>query len=455
MTQLGEGTQIGTIQDDVEDSHCLEVNYCYPGGLPVEGTYLATDSDGLQHRGSLNDLGGLRLNRLPAGQVDVELIPFEDSDTLETLRKNIKGVLGDILAEKRAETEPTEARGFWNGAVGLIEFAKDTLSTVTDIAEYLSPIERLNNLLDDSYKSYQSGNLTEEKWRQSLLDNMEQEELEDLSRLLGFDPSKINLTLITEAYEITVLIATDDATLDILRGFAKDYAGAQSNLDWAEFAGGGVFEIALAALLIAQAGSKIRHISRLRKLGGLLRRLGKVLKRRQLNKKVRVGVDNKTKVEAERLEGPKLTSGERPSLVPNNEKPVKGTPEGDKWRYERYEKNDGKLSYDEWYKKSRGGRSGGPNHKAIQDRLKDEGYKTEESFGNRAADAANDTEIHQIGGLNERGDPIARERDAIEDMLKSEEYNGEDIYFWDKNDPDTLPIKNPQNLPNWGKRSGN
>ena len=330
MTQLGEGTQIGTIQDDVEDSHCLEVNYCYPGGLPVEGTYLATDSDGLQHRGSLNDLGGLRLNRLPAGQVDVELIPFEDSDTLETLRKNIKGVLGDILAEKRAETEPTEARGFWNGAVGLIEFAKDTLSTVTDIAEYLSPIERLNNLLDDSYKSYQSGNLTEEKWRQSLLDNMEQEELEDLSRLLGFDPSKINLTLITEAYEITVLIATDDATLDILRGFAKDYAGAQSNLDWAEFAGGGVFEIALAALLIAftggagliaQAGSKIRHISRLRKLGGLLRRLGKVLKRRQLNKKVRVGVDNKTKVEAERLEGPKLTSGEsgkKVDAVPNS-----------------------------------------------------------------------------------------------------------------------------------------
>ena len=336
MTQLGEGVQIGTIQDDEEDFHWLEVNYCYPDGFPVEGAYLATDSDGLQHRGSLNDLGGLCLNRLPAGPVDVEFIPPEDSDTLETLRTSIKDVLDEILAEKRAETAQTEdrlakmsaleqggsllasaRRGFWNGAVGLIEFAGDTLVTVANIAKYLSPIERLNNLLEASYKSYQSGNLTEGKWRQSLLDNMKQEELEDLSRLLGFDPRKIDLTLVTEAYEITALIATDDATLDILRGFAKNYAGAQSNLDWAEFAGGGVFEIALAALLIAftggagliaQAGSKIRHISRLRKLGGLLRRLGKVLKRRRLNKKVRVGVDNKTKVEAERLEGPKLAA---------------------------------------------------------------------------------------------------------------------------------------------------
>jgi len=356
MTQLGEGTQIGTIQDDEEDFHWLEVNYCYPDGLPVEGTYLATDSDGLQHRGSLNDLGGLCLNRLPAGAVDVEFIPPEDSDTLDTLRKSIKDVLDEILAEKRAETEQTEARlarmstleqggsllasagrGFWNGAIGLIEFAGDTLVTVANIAVYLSPIERLNNLLEASYKSYQSGDLTEGKWRQSLLDNMKQEELEDLSRLLGFDPRKIDLTLITDAYEITALIARDDATLAILKNFAKDYVGAQSSLDWAEFAGGGVFDIVLAALLIAftggagliaQAGSKIRHISRLRKLGGLLPRLGKVLKRRQLNKKIKVDVDNKTKVEAERLEGPKLTSresGEKLDAVPDSQQVSSGT----------------------------------------------------------------------------------------------------------------------------------
>ncbi|VAW85424.1 hypothetical protein MNBD_GAMMA16-2148 [hydrothermal vent metagenome] len=336
MTQLGEGAQAATIQDGQDETHWLEVNYCYPDGLSVEGAYRATDSDGLQYSGHLNDLGGLCLNHLPAGSVDVELVPPKDGDTLTDLRKTIKDVLDEIVAEKRAETEQTEARlarmstleqggsvlgsagkGFWNGAVGLIEFVGDTVVTVAKVAWYLSPIERLNNLLEASYTSYQSGELTEGKWRQSLLDNMKQEELEDLTRLLGFDPSEIDLTLITEAYEITALIATDDATFDILKDFAKAYAGAQSSLDWAEFAGGGVFEIVLAALLIAftggaglivQAGSKIRHITRLRKLGDLLRRLGKVLKHKQLNKQIKISVDKKTKVEAERLEGPKLAA---------------------------------------------------------------------------------------------------------------------------------------------------
>ena len=409
MSQFGESAQIGTIQDDVEEFHWLEAHYCYPGGLPVEGTYLATVGDGLQHRGSLNDLGGLCLNYLPAGPVDVEFIPPEDSDTLDTLHKTIKDVLNEILAEKQAETEQTDARlegmsalehggsllasarrGFWNGAVGLIEFVGDTLVTVANIAVYLSPIERLNNLLEAGYKSYQSGDLTEGKWRQSLLDNMKQEELEDLSRLLGFDPGTIDLTRITEAYEITALIARDDATLAILKNFAKDYVGAQSSLDWAEFAGGGVFEIVLAALLIAftggaglvvQAGSKIRHVSRLRKLGGLFRRLGKALKRKQLNKKIKVGVDKKTRVEADRLEGPKLTSGKprkkeeddaaEPSVVPNKKLGKNGltkeendyyrnkinnarTPgEANDWRYKRNQtsrKNRGlePLSRKEW-----------------------------------------------------------------------------------------------------------
>jgi predicted mannosyl-3-phosphoglycerate phosphatase (HAD superfamily) len=52
-------------------------------------------------------------------------------------------------------------------------------------------------------------------------------------------------------------------------------------------------------------------------------------------------------------------------------------------------------------------------------------------IGNRVADAANNKEIHQIGGLNERGDPIARERDAIIDIMKSDNLK-RDIYFHDK-----------------------
>jgi len=39
MTQTGEGTHnAAAIKDEVEERHTLEVSYCYPDGLPVEGT---------------------------------------------------------------------------------------------------------------------------------------------------------------------------------------------------------------------------------------------------------------------------------------------------------------------------------------------------------------------------------------------------------------------------------
>lgn len=67
-------------------------------------------------------------------------------------------------------------------------------------------------------------------------------------------------------------------------------------------------------------------------------------------------------------------------------KPPKGTPEGDVWRYRRYVDGGGQLPYEEWFQHSRGGRSGGPGHQKIQERLKQQGLDTEVPFGNRAAD---------------------------------------------------------------------
>jgi hypothetical protein len=82
--------------------------------------------------------------------------------------------------------------------------------------------------------------------------------------------------------------------------------------------------------------------------------------------------------------------------------------------------------------------------------------QTEVQFGDRFADAAREGEIHQIGGLNKRGDPIARERDAINDIINSPQYNNQTIYFWDKKNPAAPPIKIYENgkfvLPSWGGR---
>ncbi|UUA71073.1 polymorphic toxin type 15 domain-containing protein [Cellvibrio sp. QJXJ] len=125
--------------------------------------------------------------------------------------------------------------------------------------------------------------------------------------------------LFAEAYEITAFIADDKESLDMLTQFGKDYAGAQSSIEWAEFAGGGVFEIVLTALLlmftggvgnVAQGASKIRHAGKLKSLGSIFRSLGKLLKRKKLRKKVRVNVDTKKPVKTE------LPEGKKPSVKP-------------------------------------------------------------------------------------------------------------------------------------------
>src|SRR5690606_36360524 len=114
--------------------------------------------------------------------------------------------------------------------------------------------------------------------------------------------------IFAEAYEITAFIADDPETLDMLTQFGKDYAGAQSSIEWAEFAGGGVFEIVLAALLlmftggagnVAQGASKIQHAGKLKNRGSIFRRLGKLLKRKKLRKSLSGGTDQKHSVTTE------------------------------------------------------------------------------------------------------------------------------------------------------------
>ena len=131
--------------------------------------------------------------------------------------------------------------------------------------------------------------------------------------------------LVAEACENTVFIADDKEPSTCLPN-SKDYAGAQSSIEWAEFAGGGVFEIVLAALLlmftggvgnVAQGVSKIRHANKLKSLGSIFRNLGKVLKRKKLRKKVSVQVDSKLNTQSQRPPAKKpkvLTSHQKAAI---------------------------------------------------------------------------------------------------------------------------------------------
>lgn len=362
MSQLGESTAV-TDELESEEFHWSTVEYTYGNGAPVEGEFCAVDSEGREWRGRLNDRGEANLSLLPEGNVSFELVPAEEQE-IDALRAEIKQILDAIVEEQRAEAAALDAElaeqsrlgragsyvgavaeGFWNGAVGLVSFAWDVVKTAAEVAAFLNPVERMNNALSAAWRSYQAGELTQEEWRRSLLENYQDEEFKDLAELLGFDvrdltPEKIEeiKQLMAEAYEVTAYIADDPETLEIFEQFAKDYAGAQSSIEWAEFAGGGVFEIVLTALLlaftgglgnIAQVGSKIRHATRLRTLGHAIRRLGRALRRMKLRRQVEVNTDVRKPVRTE-----------LPDEVPLRTRPVRRLPEEDVPCFRRNPKHD-------------------------------------------------------------------------------------------------------------------
>lgn len=377
MTQLGESIAVTSITDP-DKPHWVQVEYKYANGKPVKGSFLATDSDGMTWTGKLNDQGQACLSNLPPGSVEFELVSEDLEDELKQTRASIKAVLDAIVAEQKAEAAKHEqelaqqnalqqagshywayTKGFWNGAVGLVTFAKDVVVKTAEVVQYLSPLERLNNLLHAGYKSYQDGTLTSAQWRESLAKNLQDEEIKDIARILGIDARHLSpeglqqlKELFAEAYEITAFIADDKESLDMLMQFGKDYASAQSSIEWAEFAGGGVFEIVLTALLlmftggignVVQGASKIRHAGKLKSLGSIFRILGKLLKRKRLRKKIRVNVDTKKPVQTNLPENKPVTSTSAERLVPN-------TPEHKKDRWERYQRRGGKKSYEDWSK---------------------------------------------------------------------------------------------------------
>lgn len=142
--------------------------------------------------------------------------------------------------------------------LGLLTFAKDVVVKAGELALFMSPVTRMNNLLQASYTSYRDGELTWGEWRESLTKNYQDEEFKDLADLIGIDIRNLDkdevLSIVTEAYEIVAYIADDAEFRDMFIQFGKDYAGAQSSIEWAEFAGGGLFEIVLTALLLAFTG---------------------------------------------------------------------------------------------------------------------------------------------------------------------------------------------------------
>ena len=134
---------------------------------------------------------------------------------------------------------------------------------------------------------------------------------------------------------------------------------------------------------------------------------------------------------------------------------AKGTAIGEDLRYVRYRAEKGALEFEDWLTRSRGGRGGGPEHQArVAEILKKyPTSETEAAAADRFADAFTPPEsgkkaiYHQVGGTNLRGDPIARERRAIDDIRRSLKEDC-DIIFYPK-DPKLPPLVNPDRNPSF------
>lgn len=83
-----------------------------------------------------------------------------------------------------------------------------------------------------------------------------------------------------------------------------------------------------------------------------------------------------------------------------------------------------------------------------------EGFEKEVQSDTRFAENADSEQIHQIGNMNKRGGPVASERDAILDIMKSGKCHGHSILFHDKATGKSVLIarKGKIVLPEWGER---
>ncbi|MDG9668158.1 hypothetical protein ONV78_10470 [Hahella sp. CR1] len=288
------------LQKALEDKHTLDLlcelqNSQPAAGLPYKVTVVA---DGSVHTGVLGSDGAAKLSDLPASEVEAEFGEAPDEAAISAARGQIASALEGILKEeredaakrdeafsklnilqKKAELENRVVKGVFDAGVGMLEFLDNVL-------ELVSPTEMLNRAIKTSWESY---NTETDDWKSDFIKNFDKSNHDALVKALGFDPNMVTPELIAEAQEIASFVYEDAETQAILASFAKEFATSQHITELAEFAGGGAFEIVLAALLASATGgvgaagmavSKVRLMPKLAKLGELLRNLAKQLKKK-------------------------------------------------------------------------------------------------------------------------------------------------------------------------------
>jgi hypothetical protein len=264
--------------------------------LPPNIPYQLTADQGSPIRGGL-DARGSFTQHLHANHYEAQLLAEVDVDSaVASARSEMQAALDEILAAERAEAEKLRkeqegrnlvvnyfhvrfafGKGFFLGAWGLVKSLKE-------MSDLINPFNTAWNMLASAWKAKAT---PQEGWYANFLNNYSATQHEELVEALGFDPASITREKVAEAYEVACFIYDDGPSKDILGRFAVDYAKAQNIEEVAEFGGGAVFELVLAALLViftggagiaARGATSIRHAASLERLGNALQRLSRALK---------------------------------------------------------------------------------------------------------------------------------------------------------------------------------
>lgn len=271
---------------------------CLGANLP----YSLSPASGNALRGSLDTRGSL-IQTIPSGEYEAQLLADADIDTdISSARAELQTVLDEILAAERAEAARLQAiqnqrsafsnyahrqlavgKGFFLGAWGLLKTAKE-------FSDLVNPFTVFSNALRSAWQARASEG---ETWLAAYNRQFSAEQHRELVEALGFDPSSITREQLAEAYELACFIYEDAPSKAMLGRFAVDYAKAQNVEEVAEFSGGALFEIVLAALLIvftggvglaARGAASVSYLDKLTRLGNALKRLSAALKRARIRR---------------------------------------------------------------------------------------------------------------------------------------------------------------------------
>ncbi|SDA56855.1 hypothetical protein SAMN03159475_1890 [Pseudomonas sp. NFPP33] len=297
---------------------------CLGANLP----YSLTPAGGNPVRGSLDARSSL-IQTIQGREYEAQLLADADVDSdIASARAELQAVLNEILAAERAEAARLQAiqdqrsalsnyvhrrlavgKGFFLGAWGLLKTAKE-------FSDLVNPFTAFSNALRSAWQARASEG---ETWLTAYNRQFSAEQHRELVEALGFDPSSITREQLAEAYELACFIYEDGPSKAMLGRFAVDYAKAQNVEEVAEFSGGALFEIVLAALLIvftggvglaARGAASVSYLDKLARLGNAFRRLGAALKRARIRRGGRATGSGT---------GARTVEVERPPLAPTSQ----------------------------------------------------------------------------------------------------------------------------------------